>query len=167
MGRREEPLVRRSLRALLAFALLLLGVALLWVVFTFGSQNAHWVIVRIPTLQWQWENPFPNIEYEARLWLVMLTCVLVGFCLALPIFLFSSMRRGMERRRERRFIKGLEAELVDLRNLPVTNPAPLEDVPEDPIGDRQRGLLAPTSIEEDERELLEAALKEPPPRSGG
>jgi uncharacterized membrane protein YciS (DUF1049 family) len=148
----------RSLRltAIALVALLLIAVGA--IVGLFLVQNAHWIIVRVPFLRLQWDDPFPLVEYETPLYAVMAVAFVAGFLLAMPLFLLGWLRRSVERGRERRMIRGLEGELVDLRNLPVTNPAPLEDEAD---AAAERHGLAPATPEEEERALLAAALQEP------
>jgi hypothetical protein len=148
----------RSLRlTAIALAVVLL-VVIGAVVGLFLVQNAHWVILRAPFLRLQWDDPFPLVEYETPLYAVMAVAFVAGFLLAMPLFILGWLRRSVERGRERRMIRGLEGELVDLRNLPVTNPAPLED--EVDAAAEGQGLPPPTP-EEEERALLAAALQEP------
>lgn len=143
-------------RALIGLSLLLL-VGLVAVVVVFMVNNAHWVIVRFPTLQLDLEHPFPTVEYDVALPLVMLGSVIVGFLVATFLFLPGLLRRLWERQREHRFIKGLEGELAGLRTLPATEPAPLEDIPETPRPRAASGAAPPLP---DEDELLAAALRD-------
>ena len=149
--------MRRGLRLLILAATLLLVLGVFWLIFYFGMRNSHWVAVRVPAVHWSWENPLPVEEYEAQLWLVMLVAFGVGILLTMLLLVIPGwIRRGVERRRERRFISSLEGELSDLRNLPVNEPAPLEDLAEEPHP--QPTAVADT---EEEDELLAAGLQDP------
>jgi uncharacterized membrane protein YciS (DUF1049 family) len=117
--------------------------------------NAQWVLVRFPGVRLRLEEPFALVQLETPLAAVMAVAFVLGFLAALLVMVLPGwLRRGVERRRERRFIRGLEGELTDLRNLPVTSPAPLEDLPEEPRSPRPAAQTA----EEEERALLAAAL---------
>lgn len=149
----------------LAFSLLFLtaGVAF-WGSYHFLAQNNAWVILKIPFIQWDLNDPFPNLEYDAYLWLVMVVAFFVGALFAGLLFFPSWIRRGVERRRQRRYIHDLEGELADLRNLPVNSPAPLEDEP--PQGQEKRQSVDPLQEEEEERALMRAALGDTAERPG-
>jgi len=55
---------------------------------------------------------------ETPLGLVMALSFVLGFGLAMLLMVLPGwLRRGVERRHEKRFIRGLEGELTDLRNL--------------------------------------------------
>jgi len=123
----------------------------------FLAQNSEWVVVRYPTVQLDWSDPLPTVEYESPLALVMAISIVMGFVIAVVLFFPSWFRRAWERRRERRFINSLEGELTDLRNLPVDHPAPLEDLPE--TSTRRRPAPADSGTDEDAA-LLAAALRE-------
>ena len=126
---------------LLKGSLLLLAVLLLvtlgGVLTLFMARNAQWVVIRVPLLNMSWSKPLSVMEYETPLALVMVACCVVGVLITVLAFLPASLRRAVERRRERRFIGDLEEELGDLRNLPVTSPAPLEDEDLDPEADEE------------------------------
>ncbi|MFH1132245.1 MAG: hypothetical protein V1754_12985 [Pseudomonadota bacterium] len=119
--------MNRVLRSILL--LLLIGSVLLigGTAFLFGTKNAHWVVVWVPILNWNWSNPLHFIDYELRLFAVMTGSFFAGVLLVGIFFVPSWIRRGVLRRRDRQFINGLEAEIADLRNLPIEYPAPFED----------------------------------------
>jgi hypothetical protein len=145
-------------RALVLFVLITLLVVVGGVTGYFLVQNADWVVIRFPTVSFDWQDPFPSVEYETPLPLVMVACLGVGFLLAFLLFFPSWIRRAWERQRERRFVSNLEGELSDLRNMPVTDPAPLEDLPETPTGTaRQRG---DEEAQDEDQALLAAALRD-------
>jgi hypothetical protein len=127
--------------------------------------NDHWVLVRFPTVGGGLEHPFQIEEYDASLPLVMGAAAAAGFGLALLLFLPSWLRRAVERHRERRFISTLEDELIDLRNLPVDHPTPLEDI-EDERRPRRRGQGRGRGSSDEDEALLAAALQEPDEEPG-
>jgi len=150
--------VSRTVRGLVLFAGIVFLLAVGGVLSYFLIINSQWVVLRFPGLSLRWDAPFPTLEVETPLAVVMAVCFVLGFfAAALLIVVPTWLRRGVERRRERRFIRGLEGELTDLRNLPLTTPAPLEDLPEE--GSRQRERE--DTQEDEERALLAAALQEP------
>jgi hypothetical protein len=141
------------LLSVLILLLIVLGATLGY----FLMQNGSWIVVRFPTVQMDWESPFPVVEYETPLAVVMAVALGVGFVLAALLFMPSWLKRAWERRREHRFITSLEGELTDLRNLPVTDPAPLEDLPDE--GEGRRRPSKKVVVDEDAA-LLAAALQE-------
>lgn len=150
----------RGLKVVLVSVLILLLIALGATLGYFLMQNGNWVVVRFPTAQLDIEEPFPTVEYESPLAVVMAGAMAAGFLLAVVLFLPSWARRLWERRRDRRFIDNLEGEITDLRNLPVEHPTPLEDLDEPGDGPRApRGPLKKRSDDDDDA-LLAAALRE-------
>jgi uncharacterized membrane protein YciS (DUF1049 family) len=147
----------RGLRIAVTSFVVVLLVALGAVVGLFLVQNAQWVVLRAPWLRFRLDDPFLVAEYETPLYAVMAAAFVVGFALAVLLFIPFWLRRSVERGRERRFVRGLEEELTDLRNLPVDHPAPLEDEPDQP----RESSPPPPSAEEEERALLAAALQDP------
>jgi hypothetical protein len=151
--------VSRSLRSVALFVVVLLLLAAGGVLTYFLIINGQWVVVRFPAVRGRLDDPFGMVELETPLGVVMALAFVVGFALALLLMVLPGwLRRGVERRRERRFIRGLEGELTDLRNLPLSQPAPLEDLPEERLAEPS---ALPESPEEEERALLVAALQEP------
>ena len=136
---------------LLVVVLLLISVGAVLGLFMF--KNAQWVVIHIPTVNLDWSDPLPVLEYETPLAMAMAMAFALGCVVATLVFLPSRLRRALERRRERRFITNLEGELSDLRNLPLTGPAPLEDMDDEPV---RRGTERISSAEEDEALLLSA-----------
>jgi len=114
-------------------------------------------VVRLPWLRPALEDPFSVVEYEARLYLVFAIAFAAGLLLAVLLFIPSWILRTWERGKEHRALRGLEGELIDLRNLPVTSPAPLEDVPDEPLS---AGAAGAPSEEDEEHALLAAALQD-------
>jgi uncharacterized membrane protein YciS (DUF1049 family) len=157
----------RSLRGILIFLVVLLLVILGGTVGYFMVQNAQWVVVRFPTVQTDWSDPVPLVEYETPLPVVMAFAFGVGFLLAILIFAPSWLKRAVERRRERRFITNLEGELTDLRNMPVTHPAPLEDIDETPVRSGGRTEEQEGQGDDEDAALLSAALRGVEGEEGG
>lgn len=153
----------KTLRGLLFALVILLLVIMGGTIGYFMVQNAQWVVLRFPAVQADWSDPLPMMEFETPLPVVMAVSFGLGLVLAVLIFSPSWLRRAWERRQERRFINSLEGELTDLRNMPVTDPAPLEDIDEIPLHLRQPDE---GDAEDEEEALLAAALQEPaaPPR---
>jgi hypothetical protein len=60
--------------------------------------------------------------------------------LAVSALVVGTMRFAWRRRQHESLIARLERELVRLRNLPITSPAPLEDLPEHPDAEAAREL---------------------------
>lgn len=149
----------QKLKGLILTVLILLLVVLSATLGYFMVLNAQWVVVRYPMIPTSLDDPVPLLEYEAPLAAVMAAAFGVGFLLAMLIFAPSWIKRAWERRQERRFIDNLEGELSDLRNMPVTDPAPLEDIDEEPSGRKLKREAA--SEEDEEAALLAAALQEP------
>ena len=128
-------LVRRLLKGTLWFIVITLLVCLGSVLTLFMLRNAQWVVIRVPLLGTSLSAPMAVAEYETPLAAVMVAACVVGAVLATVAQLPFVLRRAVERRRERRFMVDLEQELSDLRNLPVTGPAPLEDTEAELFGD--------------------------------
>jgi hypothetical protein len=156
--------VSRSLRSLALFLGIVFLLALGGVLTYFLMINAQWILVRFPGLRLRLDDPLAVVQLEAPLAAVMAVAFGLGFGAALLLIALPGwLRRGVERRRERRFVRGLEGELTGLRNLPVTDPAPLEDLAEDRA---PAAGVEPESVEEEERALLAAALQEPEKEPG-
>jgi uncharacterized integral membrane protein len=154
--------VSRTLRALVAVVGIAFLLGLGAVTGYFLIQNGQWVVLRFPALGESWDQPLSLLEFESPLGVIMGLAFVAGFLVAMLLLVIPAwMRRGVERRRERRFIRGLEGELVDLRNLAVDHPAPLEDVPETPPA-----AGAEAEAAEEEQALLVAALHDLPARRG-
>ncbi len=144
--------MQRLLKGSLLLLAIILLIALGGVLTFFLLRNAQWVVIRVPMLEPSWSDPLAVAEYETPLALVMVGACAVGALLALLALVPATLRRAVERRRERRFLGDLEQELSELRNLPVTSPAPLEDEALDL--ERQEGWDASDRADEDA--LMEA-----------
>ncbi len=147
--------MNRTFRGLLLLVAVSMLISVGAVLGFFMFHNAQWVVVHVPTLTLKWDDPFSVVEYETPLAMALAAAFAIGGVVTAFLFLPARLRRAVERRRERRFISNLEGELTDLRNLPLTGPAPLEDMDDAPV-DRDEEKL--TSAEEDEA-LLIAALQ--------
>lgn len=125
MSRGPKLLVLALLIVLLASASAVIG--------AFMVHNSDWVVVRLPEPRWQWPNPIENVEFEAQLsWLLLGTFAAGGVFVLLAVALPAALRRAYERRKERRRARDLEAEIADLRSLPVIEPAPFEEAAPQP-----------------------------------
>lgn len=74
---------------------------------------------------------------------VQLPALMVGWLvafLAIALLVMGTAVHLWRRRQHERLIARLERELVELRNLPFTAPAPLEDLPEHPDAGTARAL---------------------------
>ena len=101
-------LVRRALGAGVFFGLLVVG----W---RFAAQNGDPVIVN-----------YLLGEVGASLWAVLLVCFAAGVAAAALVGGYQLAKIGMVARRYRKTVHGLEAEVHQLRNLPLSaqEPAP-------------------------------------------
>lgn len=89
--------------------------------------NAGWIPVAVPP----WLTGIfgdPALE----VWLPALLAGWLLAAIATATLLAWSMFYVWRRRQYEQLVRRLERELAELRNLPFTNPAPLEDLPEEP-----------------------------------
>jgi hypothetical protein len=105
--------------------------------------NSGWVPVRIPP--WL-EGLFTNRPHE--IWLPALIGGWLATALLLATMVLWSMYYVYRRRQYESLINRLERELAKLRNLPFTEPAPLEDLPETPSV--QAARVMSTLIDDDD-----------------
>lgn len=107
------PDVWRFIRAILLLGLLLsmtIGLAIL-------QLNMAPIVVELPALNWAGRVPeISLIQHRVDLWVVLLTSFLIGVAVVLVP---GALRWSVVRRRERRFIRELERELLALRSMPV------------------------------------------------
>ncbi len=89
--------------------------------------NAGWIPVKIPP--WL-EGLFGNRPHDV--WLPALIAGWLATAILLGALVLWSMFYVWRRRQYESLIGKLERELAKLRNLPFTDPAPLEDLPELP-----------------------------------
>ncbi len=114
--------MRVAAAATLVVSLVILGVA----IGLFLVANSGWVAVSVPP----WLTGVlgdPSLE----LWLPALIAGWMVSVFAIAILLAWSMFYVWRRRQYESLIERLERDLAELRNLPFTAPAPLEDLPED------------------------------------
>ncbi|MFH2009610.1 MAG: hypothetical protein ABI333_23660 [bacterium] len=122
--------------------LLLVGAA----VALFFSENSQWVPVSWPYPQLSFDEPFAVHTFE-----VVLGVAAAGWIFAILLICAALVLFPLYLRRTRQYtasIKKLEKELVDLRNLPLKSPAPLEDLPDEQVKDDE------LSEDDLERDLL-------------
>jgi H+/Cl- antiporter ClcA len=86
--------------------------------------NAGWVVVDVPP--WL-RGLFAERQYE--IWLPTLIAGWLATSVLLALTVLLSMAYVWRRRQYEALVDRLERELARLRNLPLTDPAPLEDVP--------------------------------------
>ncbi len=99
--------------------------------------NSGWVQVKIPP--WL-EGMFGDRPHE--MWLPALIGGWLLSMILLATITLWSMFYVWRRRQYESLINRLERELAKLRNLPFTEPAPLEDLPETPSADAARVMRA-------------------------
>ena len=99
--------------------------------------NSGWIAVTIPP--WL-EGLFGNRPHEV--WLPALIAGWLACAILLAAIVLWSMFYVWRRRQYEALIGKLERELAKLRNLPFTEPAPLEDLPETPSADAARVMGA-------------------------
>jgi hypothetical protein len=115
--------MRVAAAAALVVSLVVVGVG----IGLFLVANNGWIAVTVPP--WL-TGIFGNPSLE--LWLPALIAGWLLSVLATAALLGWSMYYVWRRRQYESLIERLERELTDLRNLPFTAPAPLEDLPEEP-----------------------------------
>mgnify|MGYP001545405172 CR=1 FL=1 len=126
--------VRLAAKGALSLSLLVVGGC----VVLFAMANSAWVPLSVPPwLVGLFDDPKMEMWVPGLLagWLVAL--------LSLAFLLVWSLFYVRRRRQYESLIASLERELVDLRNLPFTSPAPLEDLPEQPDADAAKALASP------------------------
>lgn len=99
--------------------------------------NAGWVAIRTPP----WLQPlFGHRLHDA--WLPALIAGWLASAILLATLVLWSLFYVWRRRQYESLIARLERELARLRNLPFTEPAPLEDLPEVPSAEAARVMEA-------------------------
>jgi hypothetical protein len=99
--------------------------------------NSGWIPVSIPP--WL-EGLFGNRPHEV--WLPALIAGWLASAILLSALVLWSMYYVWRRRQYESLVNRLEKELAKLRNLPFTEPAPLEDLPETPDANAARVMSA-------------------------
>ena len=112
--------------------------------------NAGWVPVAIPP--WL-EGIFGNRPHDV--WLPALIGGWLASAILLCAVILWSLFYVWRRRQYEALITRLERELARLRNLPITDPAPLEDLPERPDAGAAR-ILASIDVDNDDDDELDA-----------
>jgi hypothetical protein len=110
--------------------------------------NGGWVAVKVPP----WLTGLfgdPNLE----LWLPALIAGWLVSIIGLAALLLWSMFYVWRRRQYESLIGRLERELARLRNLPFTDPAPLEDLPETPDA-RAAAVLAAAEADDGDEDAV-------------
>lgn len=119
--------VLRSLRLIATATVILSMIGLGVVAGLFLVSNSGWVPVTIPP--WL-TGLFGDRPHE--IWLPALIAGWLGAAVLLASLLLWAMFYIWRRRQYESLVGRLERELANLRNLPFTHPAPLEDLPEAP-----------------------------------
>ncbi|MEZ4402665.1 MAG: hypothetical protein R3B06_21775 [Kofleriaceae bacterium] len=115
--------LRLAAKATATLAFVALGI----LIGLFLVANGSWVPVDVPP--WLAElAPQPRVQ----VWLPALIAGWLVATLALAALLLGSMYYVWRRRQYEALVGQLERELARLRNLPLTEPSPLEDLPEAP-----------------------------------
>jgi len=123
--------VRIVALGVLVLALICLGVG----VGLFLVANSRWIPLEVPEwLIWVFGDP------DREVWLPALIAGWLAAILLLAAGLVWSLFYVWRRRQYESLIEKLEEELASLRNLPFTDPAPFEDLPEVPDPDAARIL---------------------------
>lgn len=120
----------------------------------FFSENNQWVPLSWPYPRFSFDEPFGVHTFE-----VLTGVAAAGWVFALMLLLAALVLFPLYLRRTRQYaatIRRLEKELVALRNLPFRAPAPLEDLPDEPV-DRSGA-----DLEDDEGDLLAEPEPEAP-----
>jgi len=141
--------MRFAATAALVVSLVIIGVG----IGLFLVSNSGWVGVNVPP--WL-TGIFGNPSLE--LWLPALIAGWLVSVFTLALLLAWSMYYLWRRRQYESLIGNLERELTELRNLPFTAPAPLEDLPEDP-NPEAAALLAFSDVESRARLRVGDGLK--------
>ena len=126
--------VRLAAAGALVVSLVVVGVG----IGLFLVANNTWIAVDVPP--WL-TGIFGNPELE--LWIPALISGWLISVFALVALLVGSMFYVWRRRQYESLIAKLEHECTELRNLPFTEPAPLEDLPEEPDAEAARLMGQP------------------------
>jgi hypothetical protein len=129
--------VIRWLRLLAIATAVLAMIGLGVIVGLFLVANAGWVVVDVPP--WL-RDLFAERQYE--IWLPTLIAGWLTTTVLLALTVLLSMAYVWRRRQYEALVDRLERELARLRNLPLTDPAPLEDVVEEPDPGVARALAS-------------------------
>ncbi len=125
--------LRIAAKATVTLTFIALGV----IVGLFLVANASWVAVDVPP----WLEGL-TAEPKLQVWLPALIAGWLVATLAIAVLLLWSMYYLWRRRQYEALIGRVERELARLRNLPFVEPAPLEDLAEEPDAGAARVLAA-------------------------
>ncbi len=125
--------LRLAATATIILSMIGLGV----IVGLFLVANSGWIPIRIPP--WL-TGLFGDRQYDVRLPALIAGWLVAAILLAAVVL--WSMFYVWRRRQYETLIGRLERELAKLRNLPFTEPAPLEDLPETPSAHAARVMNA-------------------------
>lgn len=126
--------VRLAAAGALVVSLVVVGVG----IGLFLVANNAWIPVEVPP--WL-TGVFGDPEME--LWIPALIAGWLVSCFTVTAMLIGSMLYVWRRRQYESLIAKLEHELTELRNLPFTAPAPLEDLPEQPDAEAAQLMSQP------------------------
>ncbi len=99
--------------------------------------NGGWVPVRVPPWLVMFLGDRPH-----EIWLPALIAGWLASAILLVALVLGSLSYVWRRRQYEALVVRLERELTKLRNLPFTEPAPLEDLPEAPDAEAARVMAA-------------------------
>ena len=136
--------LRLAATATVVITMISLGI----VVGLFLVANSGWVEVNVPP----WLSGFFG-DRPRDIWLPALIAGWLTSVILLAAGLVWSMYYVWRRRQYEALIARLERELARLRNLPFTDPAPLEDLPERPNAEAARVLAALEADSADEERI--------------
>lgn len=105
--------------------------------------NDRWVAVQVPA-----RLVFLLGERLYEIWLPALIAGWLATAVLLVILVLGSLSYVWRRRQNEALIVRLERELTKLRNLPFTEPAPLEDLPEEPDAEAAKVMA---SLDDDDQ----------------
>jgi hypothetical protein len=129
--------VFRSLRFIATAVMVLSMIGLGVVAGLFLVVNGGWVPVTVPP----WLTGVLS-ERPHEVWLPALIAGWLTTAILLAAVVLSTMFYVWRRRQYESLVHRLERELAELRNLPFTEPAPLEDLPEAPSAHAARVMHA-------------------------
>ena len=127
----------RWLRLAATATVVLMMIALGVIAGLFLVANSGWVAVDVPPWLAGW---FTSARHEV--WLPALIAGWLASVLLAGVLVLGSMYYVWRRRQYEALINKLERELSRLRNLPLTEPSPLEDLPERPDAGTARVLAS-------------------------
>jgi uncharacterized integral membrane protein len=109
-------------------------VALVWLVWLFAGRNSSPVTI----------DYLVGESGEVSLWVALVTSFAAGAAIAALVGLYQVAKLGLGRRRYRKAVRGLEAEVHQLRNLPLVTE---ESAPDGSAADAVGGAAAGSAPE--------------------